>query len=66
MARGIRIEYAGAFYHVMARGNRRERIFREDATEVGGVFRMAVGFEWRDSARSVNFTADKPAALVFR
>ena len=31
MARGIRIEYPGAFYHVMARGNRRERIFREDA-----------------------------------
>ena len=31
MARGIRIEYAGAFYHVMARGNRRERIFRDEA-----------------------------------
>jgi REP element-mobilizing transposase RayT len=30
MARGIRIEYPGAYYHVMARGNRRERIFRED------------------------------------
>jgi putative transposase len=30
MARGIRIEYAGAFYHVMARGNRRERIFHDD------------------------------------
>ena len=30
MARGIRIEYAGAFYHVMARGNRRERIFWDD------------------------------------
>lgn len=30
MARGIRVEYPGAFYHVMARGNRRERIFRED------------------------------------
>lgn len=30
MARGIRIEYPGAFYHVMARGNRRERIFREE------------------------------------
>src|SRR5438552_19078513 len=30
MARGIRIEYPGAFYHVMARGNRRERIFRDD------------------------------------
>lgn len=31
MARGIRVEYPGAFYHVMARGNRRERIFRDDA-----------------------------------
>jgi len=31
MARGIRIEYAGAFYHVMARGNRRERIFYDEA-----------------------------------
>jgi putative transposase len=30
MARSIRIEYAGAFYHVMARGNRRERIFRDE------------------------------------
>lgn len=30
MARGIRIEYHGAFYHVMARGNRRERIFRDE------------------------------------
>jgi len=24
------VEYPGAFYHVMARGNRRERIFRDD------------------------------------
>jgi putative transposase len=31
MARGVRIEYPGAFYHVMARGNRREAIFRNDA-----------------------------------
>jgi putative transposase len=31
VARGIRIEFAGAFYHVMARGNRRESIFRDDA-----------------------------------
>jgi REP element-mobilizing transposase RayT len=27
MARSVRIEYPGAFYHVMARGNRREPIF---------------------------------------
>jgi len=31
MARSIRIEYPGAFYHVMARGNRRERIFGDEA-----------------------------------
>ena len=30
MARGIR-EYVGAFYHVMARGNRCERTFRDEA-----------------------------------
>ena len=30
MARGIRIEYPSALYHVMARGNRRERIFHDD------------------------------------
>jgi REP element-mobilizing transposase RayT len=29
IARGIRIEYPGAFYRVMARGNRRDRIFRD-------------------------------------
>jgi hypothetical protein len=28
--RSIRIEYPGAFYHVMARGNRRAQIFRSD------------------------------------
>ena len=28
--RSIRIDYPGAFYHVMARGNRREKIFRSD------------------------------------
>ena len=30
MARSIRIEIAGALYHVMARGNRRESIYRDD------------------------------------
>ena len=29
MPRSVRIEYEGAFYHVMARGNRREPIFRD-------------------------------------
>ena len=30
MARSVRIEYAGAYYHLMARGNRREAIFLDD------------------------------------
>jgi hypothetical protein len=30
VARSIRIEHAGAFYHVMARGNHREEIFQGD------------------------------------
>ena len=30
MARPIRIEFAGALYHVMARGNERREIFRDD------------------------------------
>ena len=30
MPRSLRIEYPGAFYHVLARGNRREAIFRDD------------------------------------
>ena len=30
MARSIRIQIAGGLYHVMARGNRRERIFADN------------------------------------
>jgi REP element-mobilizing transposase RayT len=35
MARSVRVEFPGAFYHVMARGNRREPIFldKEDAKQ---------------------------------
>ncbi|HEU5072052.1 MAG TPA: transposase, partial [Verrucomicrobiae bacterium] len=34
MPRKLRIEYAGAIYHVMNRGDRREAIFLEDADRV--------------------------------
>lgn len=34
-------------------------------TEVAGQMRMLVGFEWRDSARVVNFSAERPGALIF-
>ena len=30
MPRSLRLEFPGAFYHVMARGNRREAIFHDD------------------------------------
>jgi hypothetical protein len=30
MSRSVRIEFPGAFYHVLARGNRREAIYRDD------------------------------------
>jgi len=30
MPRALRVEYAGAIYHVMNRGDRREAIFRDD------------------------------------
>jgi hypothetical protein len=29
-ASSLRVEYAGAYYHVMARGNRREEIFLDE------------------------------------
>jgi hypothetical protein len=31
MARTLRVEYPGAIYHVMNRGDRREPIFKDDA-----------------------------------
>jgi len=30
MPRSLRLEFPGAFYHMMARGNRREAIFHDD------------------------------------
>jgi hypothetical protein len=32
MARKLRVEYEGAIYHVMSRGDRREPIFKDEAT----------------------------------
>ena len=37
MPRSVRIEFAGAFYHVMARGNRREAIFLDQEDRRGFV-----------------------------
>jgi REP element-mobilizing transposase RayT len=37
MARKLRVEYPGAIYHVLNRGDRREPIFRDDADRKGFV-----------------------------
>jgi putative transposase len=34
MARQLRIKYAGAIYHVMSRGDRREQIFLDDEDRI--------------------------------
>ena len=41
MARSVRVEFQGAFYHVMARGNRPEPIFLDK--EDGKQFVTALG-----------------------
>jgi hypothetical protein len=33
--------------------------------DVAGTYRMVVGFEWRNAAKSVSFSAAKPVAAVF-
>ena len=35
MARKIRVEYEGAIYHLMSRGDRREPIFKEEVDGEG-------------------------------
>ena len=34
MARKPRVEFEGAFYHVIVRGNQRQKIFRDDQDRV--------------------------------
>jgi hypothetical protein len=43
MARPLRIEYPGAIYHVLSRGDRREAIFRTDADR--NLFRDLLGLD---------------------
>ena len=45
MARKLRVEYAGAIYHVMNRGDRRELIFMAETTMTVGWIaeRLAMG-----------------------
>ncbi len=42
MARQLRIQYEGAIYHLMSRGDRREEIFRDDLDRPDHAGQMAV------------------------
>ena len=51
MARQLRIQYEGAIYHLMSRGDRREEIFRDDLDrkrflETLGATCQRTGLEW--------------------
>jgi hypothetical protein len=47
MPRKMRVEYAGAIYHVMSRGDRREDIFLDDVVERAiGVNGSVKGCKW--------------------
>jgi putative transposase len=50
MTRSVRVEFPGAFYHVMARGNRREPIFLDK--EDGKQFVKALGEKFRSPLAS--------------
>jgi hypothetical protein len=43
MTRKLRVQYAGAIYHVMSQGDRRELIFKDDKDDLGQ--------EWKKSRR---------------
>lgn len=49
MARPLRLEFPGALYHVMARGNAREPIFLDDSDRqsfLDGLSRVCERFDW--------------------
>ena len=40
MARALRIQYPGAFYHVTSRGNEQKAVFISVREEIGGVHQI--------------------------
>ena len=55
MARKLRVEYPGALYHVMNRGDHREAIYRMEATKTG---QSTVTAHFNFSALSGNVTVE--------
>ncbi len=70
MARPLRIEYPGAIYHILSRGDRREAIFRTEADrKIARVssyhFVVAVG-RAKEAESSVKFWETTLAMLAAR
>ena len=56
MARKLRVEYAGAVYHVLNRGDRREAIFRDDADREAFLAALAEAYS-KTARRAMSTTA---------
>jgi hypothetical protein len=55
MSRKLRLEYPGAMYHVMSRGDQREDIFRDDADRekfLSTLGEACVKTEWQNKCQS--------------
>ena len=67
MPRSLRLEFPGAFYHVMARGNRRESIFHDAenrrirSAEAGP---RGAALETEDGLETISFTPSPKWVLV--
>ncbi len=67
MSRPIRIEFSGAFYHVTARGDRRENIYDDhnrvdDHNMVGSIF---IAFEYMTPIRVTPIRGPRSVRIAF-
>jgi putative transposase len=70
MARPLRVEYPGAIYHVMSRGNGRQRVFRDERdfqrllegleSAVRKFDWLVVSYVWMPKGRCVAETRQRP------
>ncbi len=61
MARKLRVDYLGAIYHVMSRGDRRELIFQEDADRQRCIETLGVAGKGSVLEIGIKTFSEKPA-----
>ncbi|HEV2455949.1 MAG TPA: hypothetical protein VGY98_16920 [Verrucomicrobiae bacterium] len=59
MPRKLRLEYSGAMYHLMSRGNRRGRIFLEDVDRQDFIKTLCQKTGWQVHAYGLTPTDDE-------